>query len=87
MTRPDPTPASSPGSAKGGLLQGWISRSQLAEELGVCEETLRRWTNARRGPACVRAGRKIYYRRSTVLAWLEKLEGADQGHTRRGARQ
>ena len=87
MTRPDPTPDSSPDPAKGSLLQGWISRGQLAEELGVCEETLRRWTNARRGPACVRAGRKIYYRRATVLAWLEKLEGADQGLTRRRARQ
>nr|WP_111735687.1 helix-turn-helix domain-containing protein [Roseovarius amoyensis] len=61
------TTTASPGANTAALLQGWISRTDLARELGVCEETLRRWADARRGPAFVKAGRKILYRRSTVL--------------------
>ena len=72
------------------LLHGWMSRAELADELGLCVETLRRWADARRGPKFVRAGRKILYRRSTVLAWLEEQEGigpvASAGQTRAGRR-
>jgi len=32
------------------LLNGWISRSDLAQELEVTEGTLRRWTAERWGP-------------------------------------
>ncbi len=58
------------------LMAGWISRLDLARELGLCVDTLRRWDDRRTGPACVRAGRTIYYRRAVVLDWLEKQEGA-----------
>jgi transposase-like protein len=34
-----------PSAAFSALLQGWISRTDLARELGVCEETLRRWAD------------------------------------------
>ena len=72
------------------LLNGWMSRAELADELGLCVETLRRWADARRGPKFVRAGRKILYRRSTVLAWLEEQEGigpvASAGQTRAARR-
>ena len=69
------------------LLSGWISRSDLAQELEVTEGTLRRWTLERWGPPCIRAGRKIYYRRSAVAEWLEDQEVADQRRTRRGGRR
>ena len=39
------------------LLVGWISRLDLAVELGLSIDTLRRWEAQRTGPACVRAGR------------------------------
>jgi len=61
----------------GGLLGGWISRTDLAQQLGVSEDTLRRWDVLRSGPPCIRAGRKIYYRRSAVIEWLEDQETAD----------
>lgn len=67
-----------------GLMGGWISRSDLALQLGVTESTLRRWEAERWGPPCIRAGRKIYYRRSAVLDWLEQLE--DQGYGRARSR-
>jgi hypothetical protein len=69
------------------LLTGWISRSDLAQELEVTEGTLRRWTAERRGPPCIRAGRKIYYRRSVVVEWLEDQEAADHRRARRGMRR
>ena len=68
----------------GALLQGWISRTDLAQELGVCEETLRRWADARRGPAFVKAGRKILYRRTAVLDWLEAQEVREPRRSRSG---
>ena len=71
----------------GTLLSGWISRTDLAQQLDVTESTLRRWEAERRGPPCVRAGRKIYYRRSAVLDWLEEQEGLGQRRGRRGARR
>jgi len=69
------------------LLNGWISRSDLAQELEVTEGTLRRWTAERWGPPCIRAGRKIFYRRSTVMEWLEDQEAADNRRARRGSRR
>lgn len=70
-----------------GLLSGWISRADLAQQLGVSEDTLRRWDAARTGPPCIRAGRKIYYRRSAVLEWMEEREAAGHRRGRRGARR
>lgn len=61
-------------SASGGLLGGWISRLDLALELGLTVETLRRWEARRTGPPCVRAGRKVYYRRTAVQDWLQGQE-------------
>ena len=61
-----------PGSA--GLLGGWISRLDLAQELGVTVDTMRRWEAQRFGPPCVRAGRKVYYRRDAVHDWLQLQE-------------
>ena len=53
------------------LLLGWISRLDLAVELGLSIDTLRRWEAQRIGPPSVRAGRKVYYRRAAVEEWLE----------------
>ena len=87
MTQLEQSLAARRGVASGALLQGWISRTSLARELGVCEETLRRWADTRRGPAFVRAGRKILYRRSAVLEWLETQEMETPRRARAGGRQ
>ena len=58
------------------LMAGWISRLDLARELGLSVDTLRRWDDRRIGPACVRAGRTTFYRRAVVMDWLEKQESA-----------
>lgn len=75
------------GVSSGTLLGGWISRADLAQELEVTEATLRRWASERWGPPCIRAGRKIFYRRSAVVEWLEDQEAVGLRRARRGARR
>ena len=69
------------------LLVGWISRLDLALELGLSVDTLRRWEVMRTGPPCVRAGRKVYYRRAAVEEWLEEQEQAAPRRRRAGGRR
>ena len=64
------------------LMAGWISRLDLARELGLSVDTLRRWDDRRMGPPCVRAGRTIYYRRAVVLDWLEKQDSTKRASGR-----
>ena len=73
-------------SAMPRLMSGWISRLDLALELGVTVETLHRWEKLRFGPPCVRAGRKIYYRRDAVQDWL-MLQELPAAPKRAGARR
>lgn len=73
--------------APGALMGGWISRTELALQLGVSEDTLRRWDVARFGPPCIRAGRKIFYRRTAVLDWLEEQETSPHRRKRAGGRR
>ena len=69
------------------MLVGWISRLDLALELGLSVDTLRRWEAMRTGPPCVRAGRKVYYRRAAVEEWLEEQEQAAPRRRRAGGRR
>lgn len=69
------------------LLVGWISRLDLALELGLSVDTLRRWEAQRFGPPCVRAGRKVYYRRAAVEEWLGEQEEAAPRRRRSGGRR
>ena len=62
------------GAAPLNLLAGWISREDLAEQLMVKPDTLARWEAKREGPPCMRIGRKVYYRQSSVQDWLLSLE-------------
>lgn len=52
------------------VLSDWMTRAELATELGMTAETLCRWDARRVGPAPTRVGRKVFYRRDTVRAWL-----------------
>lgn len=87
-TFPDPRIETPPQETNTSLLDGWMSRAELAAELGVCVDTLMRWDRRRYGPKCVKAGRKALYKRSTVLAWLEAQESAaPEIETPRGKRR
>lgn len=45
--------------------------AELAELLHSSERTLIRWRVQRTGPAWIKAGGKVLYRRSDIDAWLE----------------
>ncbi|WP_296643922.1 helix-turn-helix transcriptional regulator [Roseinatronobacter sp.] len=74
-------------SAPTGVLGGWISRLDLALELGLTVDTLRRWEKRRFGPPAVRAGRQVYYRRDAVKEWLQQQEQSDPRRPRAGGRR
>lgn len=65
------------------LLAGWVSRDQLAQELMVTADTLSRWEARREGPPCMRVGRKVFYRRSSVEDWLLSREQSQPLRQRR----
>ena len=75
-----------PAPEPSNLLADWISRDQLAQDLTIKPDTLSRWEARREGPPCMRIGRKVFYRRSSVEAWLLSRE---QSHPtrKRGARR
>jgi predicted DNA-binding transcriptional regulator AlpA len=56
------------------LLDDWLSRADLAKELGVSVDTLSRWETSRTGPICIRLGRRVFYRKNAVREWLRGRE-------------
>lgn len=67
----------------GDVLDGWMSRPELAETLGITAGTLAKWQNQRTGPPLVRIGRKVMYRRQAVQDWLRSQEGYGNGAGRK----
>lgn len=65
------------------ILSDWMQREQLALELGVSVDTLRRWQARREGPPCAKIGRHVFYRRVAVHEWLQ---GRESLPTRRRSR-
>lgn len=65
------------------VLDDWMSRDDLSQELGVSTDTLCRWETQRRGPPCIRIGKRVMYRRASVRDWLVKQEERKTGAARR----
>ena len=59
------------------VLGDYISRDELARELGRHPRTLKRWAVERTGPPYVNIGRTVLYKRQSILAWLDAQ--AEQG--------
>lgn len=56
------------------VLADWISREDLAVELGLSLQTLKRWAMRREGPPWMKVGRKVLYNRDSVKEWLRSRE-------------
>ena len=56
------------------LLQDYLTRAELAEQLGKNARTLIRWEQDRVGPPVTRIGRKVLYRIPAVMLWLQSRE-------------
>lgn len=50
----------------------WLSRKELAERLGVPEQTVSYWAKTGRGPRYARFGRHVRYRLSDIEAWEDE---------------
>lgn len=55
-------------------LDDFLTPEALAAELRVCMKTLERWRVLRQGPKITKIGRRVYYRKSSVAAWLVSRE-------------
>jgi DNA-binding transcriptional MerR regulator len=61
-------------AAETAVLDGWMTRPEMAAEIGISVDTLARWETRRIGPPCVRIGRKVYYRVEAFRDWLREQE-------------
>jgi DNA-binding transcriptional MerR regulator len=57
-----------------GILHEYTPPGELASELGVCVKTLERWRTLGHGPPVTKIGRRVYYRKSSVIDWLVSRE-------------
>lgn len=68
MTTPHHARFAALGFAPGDLL----TAEQVASAIGLSHRTLAAWRSSRRGgPAWVKCGNRVRYRRGDVIAWLE----------------
>jgi hypothetical protein len=51
-----------------------IPQSDAAALLGVTRRTLQNWYAARKGPASVKVGSKVFYRHTSLVAWVKSQE-------------
>jgi hypothetical protein len=56
------------------LLSEFLTKEELAAELGVNPRTLDRWAVLGIGPPRTRIGRKILHRRTSVQKWIVARE-------------
>lgn len=59
---------------KKSVLDGYLTREELAEELGKTPRTLDRWASLRVGPPRSKIGRTVVYRVAAVQSWLIQQE-------------
>lgn len=59
---------------KSNLLDEYLKPDELAAELNVCTKTLHIWRINGSGPPITKIGRKPFYSRAGVLAWLRERE-------------
>lgn len=57
------------------VLDGWLTRAELAAVLGVSVSTLAKWATEGRGPVHIRVGSRCLYRAGSCREWLEQMEG------------
>ena len=76
-------------TAPSSVLSGYLTKAQLAEQLGRSVRTLDRMALSGDGPPRTKIGRTTLYRREAVLDWLRSQEvpAARRNSRRREPRQ
>jgi hypothetical protein len=60
------------------ILAEFLTKEELATELGRNPRTLDRWAALGFGPPRTHVGRHVLYRRASVQRWLLALEGSSE---------
>ena len=68
------------------ILADYITRKDLAAQLGRSVRSLERWEEERTGPDVTRVGRSVLYRVDSVRDWLRSREQPMIANKRRGRR-
>jgi Helix-turn-helix domain len=61
------------------LLDGYLSETELAAELGYFPQTIRKWRARDEGPPHVLIGKKAYYPEDKFREWLRKRTKTPRG--------
>lgn len=56
------------------LLDDYWNVEETATALRVARRTLERWKRLRKGPPHIRLGAKTYYKKESVLRWMDSLQ-------------
>jgi predicted DNA-binding transcriptional regulator AlpA len=56
------------------VLDGYLRREELAQQLGLSPRTIDRWEALRKGPPRVCVGRTVLYNVDSVREWLQSQE-------------
>jgi len=56
------------------IMSGFLSRAELALQLGKSERTLERWEEQKIGPLTTKVGQTPYYKIDSVQEWLRSRE-------------
>lgn len=68
------------------ILDGYATRKQIADAIGVTERTISRWTDLRDGLPVTKIGNRVLYRVEAVRAWIAAREvSRNPSHYRRAA--
>ena len=67
------------------LLAGFITRSELADQLGITQRTVSNYENLPDGLPSVRIGKLKRYRVDSVAAWIAAREKSRNPRRRRSA--
>lgn len=59
-----------------GMLREVATRRDVSQYTGISMPTLARWAGEGRGPRFRKAGSRVLYMRSDVMAWLDSLAEA-----------
>jgi hypothetical protein len=68
------TPQAEPPQMQTEILKDYVSREQLADNIGKSTKTLIRWELDGRGPPVTRIGRDVLYYIPSVQKWLRSQE-------------
>src|SRR5438874_5836163 len=74
-------------SSKPLLLEGYLRREELAQQLHVSPRTIDRWHTLRCGPPRVTIGRTILYNLDSVREWLQSSERSAENWSTRKRRR